>query len=171
MKGLQERVRIICEDLDLDQLVVHGKDLMLHQWKVAQLGICQKEVICFIPLLRIPESKSPPNNCIRLGFHNGLPLVVFLSSHHVSIQYFFSSLENVGYFFLSSQNSCLGPDGWFGHVQSTLAMALVKSSLALLIDGPLRGMDRPKMTWIDLIKLDLEKSNIFKDLVEDRSRN
>lgn len=77
----------------------------------------------------------------------------------------------MGYLFLSSQNSCLGPDGWFGHVQCTLAMAPVKSSLALLIDGPLRGMDRPKMTWIDLIKLDVEKSNIFKDLVEDRSRN
>ena len=58
---------------------------------------------------------------------------------------------------------------WFGHIQCRPAMALVKKILAIKVDGPPRERGRPKTTWIEVVKIDLKKCNLFEDLAQNRS--
>ena len=48
-------------------------------------------------------------------------------------------------------------------------MAPVRKSLAMQVDGSPMERDRPKRTWMEMVKIDLKKCNLSKDLVEDRS--
>ena len=54
-------------------------------------------------------------------------------------------------------------------VWTWLAMTLVRKGLAMQDDGPLRGRGRPKMTWMEVVKIDLKKCNLFEDLTQDSS--
>ena len=58
---------------------------------------------------------------------------------------------------------------WFGHVQRKPAMAPLRKSLAMQVDGPLRGRGRTRRTWMEVVQLDLKKCNLSKDMVQDRS--
>ena len=57
---------------------------------------------------------------------------------------------------------------WFGHVQSRPATTLVRKSLAMKVDGPQRGRGRPRRTWMEVVKIDPKKCNLFEDLAQDR---
>ena len=46
-------------------------------------------------------------------------------------------------------------------------MALVSKSLAMQIDGPPRGRGRPRRTWMEVVKIDLKKCDLFEDLALD----
>ena len=37
------------------------------------------------------------------------------------------------------------------------------------VDGPPRGRGRPKRTWIEVVKINMKKCNLSKDLAQDRS--
>ena len=50
---------------------------------------------------------------------------------------------------------------WFGHVQHRLATVPVRKSMAMRVNGPPRGRGRPKRTWMEVIKIDLKKCNLF----------
>ena len=57
---------------------------------------------------------------------------------------------------------------WFGHVQCRTATAPVRKSLAVKVDDPPRGRGRPKRMCMKLVKIDLKKCNLSKDLAQDR---
>ena len=58
---------------------------------------------------------------------------------------------------------------WFGHIQRRPATALVRKSLAMKADGPPRVRGRPKRTWMEVVKINMRKCNLSKDLAQDRS--
>ena len=45
---------------------------------------------------------------------------------------------------------------------------LVRKSLAMKVDGPLRGSGRLKRMWMELVKMDMKKCNLSEDLSQDR---
>ena len=53
---------------------------------------------------------------------------------------------------------------WFAHLQRRPAMAPIRKSLAMKVDGPTRGRGRPKRTWMEVVKIDVKKCNLSKDL-------
>ena len=57
---------------------------------------------------------------------------------------------------------------WFGHVQRRLATVPLRKSLAMKVDGPVRGRSRPKRTWMEIVKIDM-KYGLSEDLAWDRS--
>ena len=57
---------------------------------------------------------------------------------------------------------------WFGHVHCKLAAGPVRKSLAMLVDGPPRGRSRPMSTWMEVVKIDLKKCNLYEDLAQDK---
>ena len=57
---------------------------------------------------------------------------------------------------------------WFGHVQTGPATTLVRKSLAIQVEGPLRERDRPKRAWMNVVKIDLKMCNLSEDLARDR---
>lgn len=59
---------------------------------------------------------------------------------------------------------------WFLHVQHRPATALVRKSLAMKVDGPPRGRDRPKRMWMEVVKIVMKKCNLYEDLTQDRSK-
>jgi hypothetical protein len=58
---------------------------------------------------------------------------------------------------------------WFGHVQRRPPEALVRSGVLDRVDSVRRGRGRPKLTWDESVKRDLEEWDIPKELVLDRS--
>ena len=48
-------------------------------------------------------------------------------------------------------------------------MAPVRKNLAMKVDGPPRGRGRPKMTWMEVVKMDMNKCNLSENLAQDRS--
>ena len=38
-----------------------------------------------------------------------------------------------------------------------------------MVDGPPTESDRPKRTWMNVVKIDLKKCNLCEDLAQDRS--
>ena len=58
---------------------------------------------------------------------------------------------------------------WFGHVQSRPVTAPIRKSLAMKVDGLPRGRGRPKRTWMEVVKMDMRKFNLFENLAKDRS--
>ena len=48
-------------------------------------------------------------------------------------------------------------------------MAPVRKGLVMKVDGPPMGRGRPKRTWMELVKIDMKKCNLFEDLTQDRS--
>jgi hypothetical protein len=57
---------------------------------------------------------------------------------------------------------------WFVHVQRRPIMVLVRKSLIMQVDNPLRGRGRPKMMLMEVVKIDLKKCNLSEDLTYDR---
>ena len=57
----------------------------------------------------------------------------------------------------------------FQHIQCRPATVSIRKSLGMQIDDPLRGNGGPKRTLMDVIKMDVMKSNLFEDLARDRS--
>ena len=53
---------------------------------------------------------------------------------------------------------------WVGQVQRKPTMPLVRKRLVMKVDGPPRGRSRPKRTCIDVVKIDMKKYNLSKDL-------
>ena len=47
-------------------------------------------------------------------------------------------------------------------------MALVRKSLAMKVDGPLRGMSRPRRMLMEVVNIDMRKCNLSEDLTQDR---
>ena len=58
---------------------------------------------------------------------------------------------------------------WFGHVQCKPVTASVRKSLAMKVNSPPRGRGRPKRSWMDVVKIDIKKCNLFEDLTQDRT--
>ena len=58
---------------------------------------------------------------------------------------------------------------WFGHVQHRPTTMPVRKSLAIQVDDPLRGRNRPKRIWMEVVKIDLKKCNLSEDLAQARS--
>lgn len=50
------------------------------------------------------------------------------------------------------------------HVQSRPAMAPARKSLSKQVGGPSRKRDRPNMTWIKVVRLDVKICNLSEDL-------
>ena len=48
-------------------------------------------------------------------------------------------------------------------------MMPVRKSLGMEVDGPPRGRGRQKKTWMEVVKIDMKKCNLSKDLAKDRS--
>eukprot|EP00268_Persea_americana_P015122 TRINITY_DN16862_c0_g1_i2.p1 TRINITY_DN16862_c0_g1~~TRINITY_DN16862_c0_g1_i2.p1 ORF type:complete len:109 (-),score=11.66 TRINITY_DN16862_c0_g1_i2:684-1010(-) len=48
-------------------------------------------------------------------------------------------------------------------------MVPVRKSLGMQVDGAPRGRGRPKRTWMEVIKIDLQKCNLCEDLAHYRS--
>ena len=59
---------------------------------------------------------------------------------------------------------------WFGHVQRGPVMTLVRKSLAMKVNGLLRGRGRPKRTRMEVVKIDLKKCNLSENFAQDRSK-
>ena len=58
---------------------------------------------------------------------------------------------------------------WFGHIQYRPATAPVRKSLTMKVDGPPRGRDRLKRTWMEVVKIDMKKCNLSENLAQDTS--
>ena len=57
---------------------------------------------------------------------------------------------------------------WFAHVQHRLATTPVRKSFVMKVDGPPRGRGRPKRSWMEVVKIDIKKCNLYEDLAQDR---
>ena len=73
-------------------------------------------------------------------------------------------LENLGLATIGGKikETCLR---WFGHVQCRP----VRKSLAIKVVGPSRERDRPKKTWMMVVKMDMRKCNLSESLAQNRS--
>ena len=58
---------------------------------------------------------------------------------------------------------------WFGHVQRRPPEAPVRSGVLKRVDKVKRGRVRPKLTWDESVKRDLNDWNISKETALDRS--
>jgi hypothetical protein len=58
---------------------------------------------------------------------------------------------------------------WFGHIQRRPSEALVRSGILSRPENTRRGRGRPRLTWEEAIKRDLNEWNISKELALDRS--
>ena len=58
---------------------------------------------------------------------------------------------------------------WFGRVQRRAPKAPVWSGVLKRVDNVKRGRGRPKLTWDESVKRDLNDWNISKEIASDRS--
>jgi hypothetical protein len=58
---------------------------------------------------------------------------------------------------------------WFGHVQRRPPEAPVRSGVLYRVGSVRRGRGRPKLTWEEAVKRDLNEWDIPNELVIDRS--
>ena len=53
---------------------------------------------------------------------------------------------------------------WFGHIQRMPVTASVRKSLVMKVDGPPRRRGRPKRMWMEVVKMDMKKYDLVKNL-------
>ena len=58
---------------------------------------------------------------------------------------------------------------WFRHVRRKSPETPVRNGVLELVDNVKMGRGRPKLTWVESVKRDLEDWNISKEIALDRS--
>lgn len=66
---------------------------------------------------------------------------------------------------ISERETCLR---WFVHVQRRPATILVRKSLSIQVSSPPSKRGKQKRTWMEVIRLDLKKCKLSKDLAYNR---